>query len=120
MEAIQALKNGIANPRGFVDIDVSAVKALAGTVKVYDVREPHEFHAELGHIAGAELVPLGTVPLRAGAWDPSQPVVVVCRSGGRSGNAAAVLAQRGFTQVMNMVGGMLAWNAAGLPVERGQ
>jgi rhodanese-related sulfurtransferase len=42
----------------------------------------------------------------------------VCRSGGRSGRVAAYLASEGFTRVMNMVGGMLSWNAARLPVER--
>ena len=49
-------------------------------------------------------------------WDPAAPLVVVCRSGGRSSNAAAQLAAAGFTRVMNMAGGMLAYRAEGLPV----
>jgi rhodanese-related sulfurtransferase len=42
----------------------------------------------------------------------------VCRSGGRSARAAALLASVGFRRPMNMVGGMLAWNEARLAVER--
>jgi rhodanese-related sulfurtransferase len=41
---------------------------------------------------------------------------MVCRSGARSGRAAAALLGMGFTDVTNLTGGMLAWNAAGLPV----
>jgi rhodanese-related sulfurtransferase len=59
-----------------------------------------------------------TVEHVAKAWDRNQEIVVVCRSGGRSGRAAAALAAMGFKHIINMSGGMLAWNAAGLPVER--
>ena len=53
----------------------------------------------------------------ARGWDPAAPVVLVCRSGARSGNAAAQLVAAGFTRVMNMAGGMMAYRAAGLPAE---
>lgn len=103
------------NARGFRDLTVQQVKSLRG-ITLVDVREPHEFSAELGHIADARLVPLATVAAAASGWDRHQEVVMVCRSGGRSGNAAGMLCSMGFTRVMNMVGGMLAWNAAGFPV----
>ena len=45
-------------------------------------------------------------------------LLFICRSGGRSGRAATALAAMGFTRVMNMVGGMIAWNEAKLPVAR--
>jgi rhodanese-related sulfurtransferase len=45
-------------------------------------------------------------------------MVMICRSGNRSGRAAQALASIGFSRVMNLTGGMLAWNAAGLPIEK--
>jgi len=106
------------NPQGFREIEVTRLAAVRGTARLIDVREPSEYRAELGHIAGTELVPLATVEQAAKSWDREQEIVLVCRSGGRSGRAAAALAAMGFKHVINMAGGMLAWNAAGLPVER--
>ena len=87
-------------------------------VRLIDVREPHEYVGELGHIAGAALVPLATVAAAATAWDRDADIILICRSGARSGRAAEALVTAGFRRVMNMAGGMLAYNAAQLPVER--
>lgn len=87
-------------------------------IRLIDVREPDEFRGELGRIQGAELVPLGTIERAAAAWDRAQPVVLICRSGGRSGKAALTLLAAGFGKVVSMRGGMMGWNAKGLPVER--
>ena len=97
--------------------------ALAGAQggrhsRLIDVREPHEFDGELGHIAGAELVPLSTVTSACVKWNHADEFVLICRSGGRSGMAALELRALGFERVINLVGGMIAWNNAGLPVER--
>ena len=70
-----------------------------------------------GRIKGSRLIPLGQLPSRL-AEVPEGPVVTVCRSGKRSARAAAELLRAGRTQVRSMTGGMLAWNDAGLPVER--
>lgn len=78
-----------------------------------DVREPEEY-AE-GHIPGVKLVPLGELPQRYHELDPAQEIVLVCRSGNRSGRAQEWLWLRGLRSTYNLVGGMLAW--AG-PVER--
>lgn len=86
--------------------------------RVVDVREPGEFNDPLGHIPGAELVPLGTLSEKAASWDREAEVVVVCRSGSRSSRAASALAGMGFRRVMNMNGGMMAYNSANLQVER--
>jgi rhodanese-related sulfurtransferase len=43
---------------------------------------------------------------------------LICRSGNRSGKAAALLASKGFKDLVNMAGGMLQWNALGLPIEK--
>ena len=86
-------------------------------LRLIDVREASELAAD-GFIPGAEHVPLATVEARALAWSKDDALVMVCRSGARSGRAAAALAAMGFRSVMNMVGGMMAYRAAGLPITR--
>jgi rhodanese-related sulfurtransferase len=63
-------------------------------------------------------VPLGNLLDASAEWDRDGEIVLVCRSGGRSARAAAELARRGFRHLYNLRGGMEAWNAAHLPVER--
>jgi rhodanese-related sulfurtransferase len=82
--------------------------------RVIDVREVAEFNGPLGHIEGAELVPLATVDAKSIDWDKHQPLLVVCRAGGRSSQACNILRAKGFTQVTNLRGGMTGWNAAKL------
>jgi sulfur-carrier protein adenylyltransferase/sulfurtransferase len=110
-------EKGIPHAQGYRDVEVAALATSAERVRLVDVREPSEFEGELGHIASAELVPLATVLKAAEGWPRGEEVLVVCRSGGRSAKAAAMLAQQGFERVMNLRGGMLAWNAAGLAAE---
>lgn len=90
--------------------------ALQEGALVLDVREPFEY-AE-GHVEGTTLVPLATVAARAGEFDKDAPVYVFCRSGNRSLVAAQTLVAAGFTDVRNVDGGIIAWNAARLPVVR--
>jgi SulP family sulfate permease len=82
--------------------------------QVIDVREPREFRQ--GHIAQARLLPLSTLIVGQDSLEPSQPLVLVCRSGRRSALAAALLGERGFVDVRILDGGMLAWEAANLLV----
>ncbi len=82
---------------------------------VIDVREPHEF-AE-GRVPGSVLVPLASVAARSGEFGEADTVYVICRSGNRSAVAAETLVGAGFEDVRNVEGGMLAWEAAGLPIE---
>lgn len=107
-----------SNPAGYRDVTVTAAAPLVGRVPIVDVREPDEFVGPLGHIAGAQLVPLGSVGGSASRWAPDAPLLLVCRSGGRSGRAASMLARAGFSRVYNLAGGMLAWADASLPVDR--
>lgn len=104
--------------QSFVDVDPAFVTAHRGSVALVDVREPDEYAGELGHVPGAELVPLATLLDASAGWDLQREVVLVCRSGGRSARAAIALAGRGFRHLYNLRGGMLAWNEAHLPVER--
>ena len=75
---------------------------------ILDVREPHE-HEEYN--IGGQLIPLGTLPssLESLADHKEDEIVVYCRSGNRSGAAKNFLEQAGFTQVRNLLGGMLEW-----------
>lgn len=79
---------------------------------VLDVREPGEY--QQGHIPGSVLIPLGTLAGRMNELPKGQTIVVVCRSGNRSGMGTNTLRKAGI-DALNMVGGMIAWRG---PVER--
>ncbi|MBW6454395.1 MAG: rhodanese-like domain-containing protein [Trueperaceae bacterium] len=83
---------------------------------VIDVREPME--TMYGTIEGARLVPLGEIESVIDELDDDANVYLVCRSGNRSAYATEVLMAAGKTGAKNVVGGMIAWAQAGLPIER--
>jgi rhodanese-related sulfurtransferase len=85
-----------------------------------DVREPDEWAA--GHAPGAHHLPMMEVPARLAELPTDQDVVVVCRSGGRSGQVVSYLLANGWDNVRNLDGGMQQWAASGRPVtsENGQ
>lgn len=83
---------------------------------VVDVREPWEY--KKGHVPGARLIPLGELSARWNELDPKHPVAVICASGNRSRSAAALLGQKGFETVYNVLGGTGAWMRSGLEVEQ--
>ncbi len=87
---------------------------------VLDVRGVADFAGELGHIAGARNIPLEGLDRRVQELDDyrERPLVLVCRTDRRSIKAARLLARQGFADVHVVRGGMIAWNQAGLPVER--
>jgi rhodanese-related sulfurtransferase len=93
--------------------------ALAGSAgcQLVDVREFPEYDAE--RVAGARLAPLSALEEGLGGTDAQRPVYLMCRSGKRAALAAQRLAARGFKNLWVIDGGMQAWAAAGLPVERG-
>lgn len=80
-------------------------------VTLVDVRESDELRGELGKIATADAIPMRALPGSLAEGDRDRPLVLVCRSGGRSGKAAVQLAALGFTHVASMRGGMTAWRA---------
>ncbi|RLP97372.1 rhodanese-like domain-containing protein [Geobacillus stearothermophilus] len=81
------------------------------SLHIIDVREPEEVAA--GKIPGAVNIPLGLIEFRMHELDKNEEYILVCRSGGRSGRATEFLDSRGY-RVINMTGGMLAWEG---PVE---
>ncbi len=103
------------------EIDVPTLDAaLQQGAIVVDVREPDEFAEDA--IPGAVNIPLGVLEIAASdepeglgrgkppeLADPTAPVYLYCRSGGRSALAAAFLEDRDFAQVYSLAGGILAW-----------
>ena len=95
---------------GVAEVSPEWLEEQPAALRVIDVREPAEFNGPLGHIEGAELVPLAKLLRAAEAWDHGETLVMVCRSGARSAGATQVLGQLGFQTVYNLEGGMIAWN----------
>lgn len=93
------------------EIDVQQAAARPDAL-LLDVREDDEWAA--GHAPTAVHMPLSTMEVAAVPTD--RPVVAICRSGNRSGQAARVLADAGL-DVVNVSGGMKAWREAGLPMQ---
>ena len=83
-----------------------------------DVREESEWNEV--HIPGALLIPLSQFVARQGEIPEGRALIMQCRSGGRSGQAALALRTAGRTNVANLAGGITDWEAAGLPVEYGE
>lgn len=94
------------------DITVHEVHSRLQKAQLVDVREDAE--VAQGRIPGTIHIPLGQLPSRLAELDRARPVIAICRSGNRSGRATQFLAQAGY-DCDNMAGGMLAWQAAGLP-----
>ncbi|HEU4349224.1 MAG TPA: rhodanese-like domain-containing protein [Actinoplanes sp.] len=85
-----------------------------------DVREPDEW--EVGHARDAHHMPMMEIPARLSEIPADADVVVVCRSGVRSGQVVSYLIGRGWDNVRNLAGGMQSWAAVGKGVvsENGQ
>lgn len=103
------------------DVDVTTfskyIKEKKGA-QIIDVRTPGE--TAQGMIAGAREIDINDPAFqkKIAALDKNKPVLVYCRSGGRSGRAMSVMSQMGFKEVYNLSGGMLAWQAAKQPVTK--
>ncbi|HPS42049.1 MAG TPA: rhodanese-like domain-containing protein [Anaerolineaceae bacterium] len=82
-----------------------------------DVREPSEWEA--GHVEGAVLIPLGQLQSRISELPADRDILIICRSGNRSGQARDLLRAAGLKRTTSVGGGMNAWSAAGLPVVTG-
>jgi len=111
----------IENTHGGVpEVTIRWVKeeSTDANVRIIDVRELEEWLHPLGRVPGSTHTPLGEVPQCVVGWEPNTRIVVVCRSGARSGQAALTLLREGFTSVVSMRGGMLAWADAGYDAER--
>ena len=85
-----------------------------GAVEVIDVRGRTEYDAR--HLPGVANIPVGLLPDRVAELSTERPIVVQCQAGARSSIAASVLLAHGVRRVINLDGGIEAWQRAGLPV----
>jgi rhodanese-related sulfurtransferase len=104
-------------------LDANAVADLlsrAAPITIFDVRTPAEFAS--AHIPGSYNVPLDLLPEHASAISAvvGEPVVLVCRSGARARQAEQSLGTMELPSLHILDGGLSAWDAAGLPVNRGR
>lgn len=86
-------------------------------VAFLDVRTPEEWND--AHVPGSTLLPLEDLEARAGELPRDLELVVYCRSGNRSAEAATILMEAGFSDVYSMDGGLNDWIAAGYEVDPG-
>ena len=106
---------------GFASIDVAEAERRLredpDTPLLVDVREQHEFDEV--RAPGAVLMPMSQLATRAGELPADRPLMIVCHTGSRSSAVTGFLARSGRTDVVNVAGGMEAWERGGLPVKRG-
>lgn len=119
MERLEQVMADRKRARNWQRITAMEAKDKLAEFTVLDVRQPHEFTGPLGHILGARLLPLPHLDEGLHTLDPDTPILVVCRSGGRSAKACSKLAKSGFSQVFNLEGGMSQWTLLRLPVVGG-
>ena len=95
---------------GVTQIDPAGLKAKMDAEQPFslvDVREPWEI--AVARISGSLCIPLHEIPSRLKELDPESEIIVMCKVGGRSQQAAQFLAGRGFARVSNLRGGIDAW-----------
>ena len=100
---------GVAGPREIGSAELAQLLETGEPVTLLDVREPFEWDiSNLGSF-GAVLIPMSDIPDRIDELDPETPVVVYCRTGGRSARVARFLTARGFPRVYNLADGINGW-----------
>jgi rhodanese-related sulfurtransferase len=105
-------------PLTLTPVEAAALLQGPGAPLLIDVREESEWNEV--HIPGALLIPLSQFVARQDEIPAGRALIMQCRSGGRSGQAALALRTAGRTNVANLAGGITDWEAAGLPVEYGE
>ena len=119
IEEVSEEKSGQAEEKAIAevnDISMEEVYVIISSNQDYiilDVRTPDEFKE--GYIEGAMLIPVLELDNRLGELPKDKPIIIYCRSGIRSRNAANILVENGFTQIYDM-GGILDWIDKGYPV----
>ena len=104
--------NGQDSEKAMLTVEqVKEKSSTDSTVFLLDVRTEPEFDGELGHVPGSVLIPLADLEVRLEELKPyeDREIIVICRSGNRSGRATTLLRENGFN-AFNMTGGMREWN----------
>jgi rhodanese-related sulfurtransferase len=102
---------------GVIDIEPAELSKKTKEVILVDVRQPEEFHGDLGHITGSTLVVLDTLLEALPQFPKDKTIVFVCRSGHRSAMACQQTAELGYKSIYNLKGGMILWNDLHLQTE---
>jgi len=98
----------------FAQVPEVAVREVADDAYLLDVRDDDEWAA--GHAPDAHHLPMMEIPVRLDEVPRDRDVVVVCRVGSRSAQVTAYLRANGWDRVLNLAGGMAAWESAGRPL----
>jgi len=102
------VENGSAGEEwDITPVELEALIKAGSTLKLLDVREPHEL--EISRIEGARVIPLGQLAARLGELDQADDIVLICKAGVRSTRALHILYGAGFRNLHNLKGGMNAW-----------
>jgi hydroxyacylglutathione hydrolase len=117
-DVLQDWKSRHGEPENVPQIDAGRLSEIMAKkeVQVVDVRAPDEWSH--GHLRGAIHIPLAALPDRIGELDPSVPIVLHCKGGGRSSIATSFLQANGIGGVSNLAGGYEGWLAEGFEVEK--
>ncbi|MBL7950366.1 MAG: rhodanese-like domain-containing protein [Flavobacteriales bacterium] len=107
-----------AQTGNMVDVPTLQAELAKGDLQLVDVRTPQEWST--GHIEGARHIDWFSDDFKAevGKLDRKKPVRLYCAAGGRSEEARELLREMGFTDVLDLDGGMGAWKKAGAPVAK--
>lgn len=90
-----------------IDVETLQNRLENEEITLLDVREVDEY--EGGHIEGAVNAPLSSLNETDLPYPKDEPIYVICRSGNRSAQAAQLLKERGYTEIYDVSGGMIAW-----------
>jgi len=96
------------HPHQITAKELSEILQKPESIFLLDVRSPEE-HAAFN--IGGHLIPLDQLPASLNQIPRDKPIVIYCRSGHRSQLALEFLQQQGFTDIKNLVGGVLAWSS---------
>ncbi len=112
-----AERGGLLHPEVEDYTPEQARAEIARGALLIDVREQDEW--DTGHMPGAQLIPMGEIPKRIAELPRDRKIIFTCRSGNRSGTIKDyMIDEHGHTDVHNLLGGILAWHVAGLPIEK--
>ena len=100
----------------YTPVNLNAAAASPAPPLLLDVREYPEFAG--GHLAGSRLLPLAQLETRAPDLPQDREIVLICRTGRRSAEAAEKMRRLGFERVGELKGGIMNWEKAGLPLHR--
>lgn len=99
-----------------ITVETLAAVMKNGKTRVIDVRNPDEYRS--GHVPGAELITMATIPLRTAELPRDEEIFIICESSSRSWQVCAYLERQGY-QAINVEGGTGAWRMNGLPLTQG-